>query len=131
MAEEMRMHRPGGSLFGFRSKRRFGRQRWAFVLRLLFATAVLLSVTACSLLRRDGVSNLGSDTLLSGEALLVCSRDCSDRGQCGTAEAGTMVLLSSAGPATTGHNMSITDGTPVTFIVEEQHEVIRVATGEP
>jgi hypothetical protein len=130
MVDAKTPYRPGSGSFGFRPKRRNWRRERAFFLRLLCTTVILLSVTACSLLRRDGVSDLGSDTSLSGEAVLVCSRDCSDRGQCGVAESGTMVLLSSAGPATTGHNMAITDGTPVTIIVEEQREVVRVATGE-
>ena len=131
MVEEIRRYRPGGRSFELRSRRRFGGRGRASVLRLLFAVSILLSVTACSLLRRDGVSTLGSDASLSGEAKLVCSRDCSDRGQCGTADSGTMVLLSSARPATTGHNMAILDGTDVSIVAEQQHEVIRVATGEP
>lgn len=41
-----------------------------------------------------------------------------------------MVLLSSAGPATTGHNMAIEDGTDVTIVLEQQHAVIRAATDQ-
>ena len=115
---------------GFRSKRRFGRRLLPVVLNLLLAAAVLLSATACSILRRDGPSTLGSESSLVGEAVLVCGRDCADRGQCGTAEQGAMVLLSSAGPATTGHNMAIPDGTNVSIVLEQPQEVIRVATQE-
>jgi hypothetical protein len=127
MVDERRLFRLGNRSFG----RGSGRRGMALVLRVLFVASILVSVTGCSILKRDGASTLGSESSLEGEALLVCSRDCADRGQCGTAEQGKMVLLSSAGPATAGHNMAIADGTNVSIVLEQQTTVIRVATGEP
>ena len=108
--------------------RRYGRRQKAFV--LVFVTILLLSMSGCSILKRDGVSTLGTESVLSGDAKLVCSSDCSDRGQCGTADQGEMVLLSSAGPATVGHNMAIPDGTSVTIDHEEKRTVIQAATDQ-
>ena len=57
---------------------------------------------------------MGSEAeLIPGPAVLVCSQECRDRGLCGTADQGAMVLLSSFAPATRGHDMAILAQTEV------------------
>jgi hypothetical protein len=91
---------------------------------------LLFVLSACSILGNDDQQqaaevNLGSDTTLSGQAHLVCSQECGDRGQCGTAQEGVMVLLNSSMPVTSGHDMAIPQGTAVNIDHNEARPVIQ------
>lgn len=93
---------------------------------------VLLMITSgCSVFRRgDGGQKLGTESVLTGEAVLVCGVECSERGQCGTADQGPMVLLSTSGPVTSGHDMAIVADTPVVIERQEVRTVIQLSTSE-
>lgn len=93
---------------------------------------VLLMITSgCSLFRRgDGGQTLGTESVLTGEAVLVCGTECSERGQCGTADQGPVVLLSTSGPVTSGHDMAILADTPVVIERQEVRTVIQLSTSE-
>ncbi len=70
---------------------------------------------------------LGNDNTLTGEATLLCSQACLDRAQCGYAEEMETVLLNSAGPATTGHDMAVPAGTAVVVDHQEMFPVIQIS----
>jgi hypothetical protein len=124
--DEAPQYRPGDRS----TVRRSGRRLKASVLSVVFVAAILLSMSGCSILQGDGVSTLGTESVLADEALLVCSNDCADRGQCGMGDQEEMVLLSSAGPATVGHDMAIPNGAMVTINHEEKRTVIQAATDQ-
>lgn len=66
----------------------------------------LVILTACSLINQQ--PTLGSQTTFAPqtEAVLTCSSECANRGQCGdTAAQGTVVLGSGGGPATRFHEL--------------------------
>jgi hypothetical protein len=95
-----------------------------------FITLVIL-ISACSLINRgESGEILGSDLLLSGEAKLLCSSECIERGQCGTAEQEKMVLLNSTMAATFGHDMAIRSGTNVTIVDKEMRTAVQLANNE-
>lgn len=95
----------------------------------LILLALLMIMTACRRQESQPGGNqiLGSEQTLSGQATLQCSQDCLDRAQCGLAERVETVLLSSNGPATTGHNMAFPAGTAVVIDHQEIHPVIQVS----
>ena len=98
---------------------------------LIFILLLPVITAACSLRRQDPVPVLGSDTSLAGEAFVVCSQECAERGQCGSADQGKMVLLNASGPATSEHNMAIAEGSPVLIDHEESRPAIQVSNNEP
>lgn len=91
--------------------------------------ALLLIIESCRSQETQSGGNqmLGSEQTLSGQAILLCSQDCLDRAQCGLAEQVETVLLSSFGPATTGHNMAFPAGTAVVIDHQEMQPVIQVS----
>lgn len=99
---------------------------------LVFVAAVMMAASSCSILRR-GSNNLtlGSESSLTGQATLLCSQECSDRGQCGTADQGPMILLSSSGPATSGHDMAIPENTAVVIDHEESRTAVQLSNNDP
>lgn len=104
-------------------------------LRLLSPTVVLLALllvlTAACSLRGDNTNMvLGSEVILSGQAMLTCSQECADRGQCGTADAGEMILVNSPEPAVSNHNMAISAGTLVTIDHAESRQVLQISNSE-
>ncbi len=91
----------------------------------------VLTLSACSILGRgDSGPTSGNEGALAGEALLVCSQECSDRGQCGSSEAGQMVLLSNVGPATEGHNLAVPANSGVSIERQEARTVVQISTEE-
>lgn len=91
----------------------------------------ILTMSACSILGRDDSAPIsGSEGALAGEAFLICSQECADRGQCGSSEAGQMVLLTDAGPATEGHNMAMPANSGVSIERQEARTVVQVSTEE-
>jgi hypothetical protein len=100
---------------------------------IFFAGFITLTVltSACSLINRgESGEILGSEQLLSGEAELLCSSECIERGQCGTAEQEKMVLLNSTTPATFGHDMAIRSGMNVTIVDEKMRTAVQLANNE-
>lgn len=95
----------------------------------LILFALLMMITACR--NQESLSGenqiLGSEQTLSGQATLLCSQDCIDRAQCGLAEQVETVLLSTFGPATTGHDMAFPAGTAVIIDRQEMQPVIQVS----
>lgn len=96
-----------------------------FQVRFLLAATLLVLTSACSLLRRGENLTLGSDIQLIGEARLTCSNECADRAQCGESEQGTMILLSSFGPATLQHDLAVPADTAVTIDRQEVRMAIQ------
>lgn len=91
--------------------------------------ALLLIMASCRNQENQSGGNqmLGSEQTLSGQGTLLCSQDCLDRAQCGLVEEVETVLLSSSGPATTGHNMALPAGTAVIIDHQEMQPVIQVS----
>jgi hypothetical protein len=96
------------------------------VLLLVFA----LLVSGCSLIGRGGSSTLrlGTEADLVDQATLVCSRQCEERGQCGSSEAGQMVLLSSVTPVVTGHDVASVTDTTVTVLWQQVETVMEISS---
>lgn len=108
-----------------RQRKPAGRQP---LIALLFA---LLALTAgCSLIGGDGGGNLtlGTEAVLLDQGVLVCSQVCLDRGQCGTADTGPMVLLSSARPVVTGHDIASAVDTQVAILQQQMETVVEIST---
>lgn len=91
----------------------------------------ILTMNGCSILGRgDNAPTSGNEGAMAGEALLICSQECADRGQCGSSEAGQMVLLSNAGPATEGHNVAVPANSGVSIERQEARTVVQVSSEE-
>jgi hypothetical protein len=106
------------------------------VVSLLFIIWWVWGLSACSLIGggddEAAQLTLGSEgDLVPGSAALICSQECRDRGFCGIAEQGTMVLLSSFGPATRGHDMAVLDRTTVNIEFGQPQTAFTVLTNEP
>lgn len=91
---------------------------------------LLVVVTACDLLPfSQPVSRLGYEANpLSGQAYLVCSQACRDRGQCGEVIAGpeapfTAVMVNVGGPATRNHS-NLASFNSLVNIIETRDEVL-------
>ena len=80
---------------------------------LVLLSLILLLLVACT--GRDGEPTmmLGSEVTLAGEAQLYCGDECRQRSQCGTIDSRWVVLLSSAGPATSRHDLTFPAGAAV------------------
>lgn len=60
------------------------------------------------------VSGVDAALLPQTQATLVCNTTCADRGQCGTLDDGSkVVLLASFGPEVVGHDLIVADNTAV------------------
>ena len=93
----------------------------------LIQFALLMIIASCRGQGSQSGENqiLGSEQRLSGQAILLCSQDCLDRAQCGLTEQVETVLLSSFGPATTGHDMAFPAGVVIDH--QEMQPVIQVS----
>jgi hypothetical protein len=98
--------------------------------RLALITFMLAALAACSL-GGGNRATLGSEAILSGQAFLLCTESCSERGQCGSSDAGSMVLLSTVAPATQGHNMAVAAETAVAISLEQPQTVVQVSDQQP
>ncbi len=96
----------------------------------LLALGLVILTAACSLLRRGENLTLGSEIQLAGEASLICSQECADRGQCGRSEQGQMVLLNSQRPATLQHDIALGSLTAVTIERQEVRMAIQAGRNE-
>lgn len=93
-------------------------------------TVFVMLTAACSLRGDNANLVLGSEMILVGQATLTCSQECADRGQCGTADPGEMVLLNSPEPAVSNHSMAISEGTVVTIDHAETRQVLQISNSE-
>jgi hypothetical protein len=95
----------------------------------LMLFALLMMIAACGNRESQPGGNqiLGSEQTLSGQATLSCSQDCLDRAQCGMTEQVETVLLSTFGPATTGHDLAFPAGTAVIIDHQEMQPAIQVS----
>jgi hypothetical protein len=90
---------------------------------VMLLSLVLLLLVACTRRDDEPAMLLGSQVTLSGEAQLNCGEECKERSQCGTIDSRWVVLLSSAGPATSHHDLTFPAGAAVTI---NRHEMILV-----
>lgn len=96
----------------------------------LLLLALLAGLTACNVLGMTPRTRLGYETALSGQAYLVCTQACRDRGQCGTAQRGdvapfTGILVNAFGPATRNHSNIASHNSTVDILqVSEQSLVL-------
>lgn len=97
---------------------------------VIILVVLLMMTAACSLRQDNNNLTLGSDAILVGQATLWCSQACADRGQCGTADQGEMVLVNSSEPVVTGHDMAISSGTLVNIDHSEIRQVIQISNNE-
>ena len=97
-------------------------------MRLLAAIAaiLLLILVACS---GAGEPVFGNEQLLAGDAVVVCSQACAERGQCGERleEGGEVVLASETGPATTGHSFVLPDQATVAIVEARAEQVVQTS----
>jgi hypothetical protein len=94
-------------------------------LALALLPLVMLLVVSCVRRKEETVYMLGSEGVtLQGEATLVCSDPCVGSAQCGTLDKRWVILASSTGPATQGHDLTFSDKAQVT-IVSNQMEVLQ------
>ncbi len=101
---------------------------------------LVLATSGCALINRNGgeeeniapaVTVFGDQATLGGDAILMCTQACGERGFCGTDPAGTtVVIMNSAGPATVNQDMTIPDNTPVAIFGVEKRDVMTVSTQE-
>lgn len=99
-------------------------RRYPFILLLL---TLVVFTAACSLIAGPP---LGHNTKLEGEGSLICSKECAQRGQCGETESGKVILLNTAGPATSGHDRLSPENTQVVIIDFRQETLTQVADGQ-
>ncbi|HSG15119.1 MAG TPA: hypothetical protein VLE70_02200 [Anaerolineae bacterium] len=93
---------------------------------------VLLLLVACSGRNDEPAMLLGSEATLSGEAQLFCGDECRQRSQCGTIDSSWVVLISSAGPATSLHDLTFPADAAVTINSQQMTLVDSVSSpGSP
>ncbi|MFQ5400805.1 MAG: hypothetical protein ACE5E7_14565 [Anaerolineae bacterium] len=112
---------------GDTDKRRRASPRMAHLL----LAAVLLTLTACGLM--NSALTPGDQVILEpqSEAVLVCSQECADRGQCGTMAGGRKVVFGSmGGPATNNHELFFFADSPATINGSDTRTVETIITGE-
>ena len=103
---------------------------YLLALILLFILAVL---TACSRLNAGSSTApiLGNDTLLSGQAQLVCSNACANRGQCGSvADQSQVVLGGRDGAMTSAHDVYFPVNSQVQILGAVAYPVQQVSGGD-
>lgn len=100
----------------------------------VFLTLLLVFSTACSLINRDSAptARLGHDILLQGQARLVCSGACAERGQCGTIQGEGQVVLGGRSNATTvAHDVYFPAETQVLIANAQSYPLQQLSGGEP
>lgn len=82
---------------------------------LIVAFTVLVLLNACGRGGGGDPLQFGDQTVLTGNAFVVCTAECADRAQCGVTADGSRVVLAHNGPdpALRGHNSFIPHQTPV------------------
>lgn len=96
--------------------------------------ALLTGLTACNVLGMTPRARLGYEAALSGQAYLVCTQACRDRGQCGTAERGdvapfTGILVNAFAPATRNHSNIASHNSAVDILQVNEQPLILESTG--
>ncbi len=102
-----------------------------FLRTFLVLTAALLFFAACANLGQG--ASLGDQVQLQPqtEAVLTCSQECADRGQCGTLPDQSVVVLGGlTRPTTAAHDVYLMDGSRVGINIMNITTLEVVATGE-
>lgn len=91
--------------------------------RLAAWLLISAALTACSLVGGNN-RQLGGQTVLEGEVVLICSDTCASRGQCGESlDRGRFVFAHQAGPAVSEHDTALPAGTRAT-VLEPPRQVL-------
>ncbi len=97
---------------------------------IAFFTFLVLTLSGCALIGRDNggggtdISIFGATETLTGNATLVCSQDCIDRGFCGSIDGQqSVILLNTQRPATQSYDLFMLNNSPVTITAVEQRIV--------
>jgi hypothetical protein len=102
-------------------------RRWFYLIWLWLGGAIIIA--ACG--GGEATPRLGSEIILSGNAVLTCSQECQDRGQCGVV-AGTetqFVLIGSPEqPTTRPRQFALPPGSTVTIISPPQSTTLVLTT---
>ena len=103
------------------------RRIYLFLL-MIFSALILNACSVLKLIQDEGPeSSIREDPDLS----LVCSEECSDRGQCGKTDTGeVMLLLATHEPALINHDVALAENTNITITQEETLTVLQVADEE-
>lgn len=97
---------------------------------ILLLTAMLLLLSACSLINRNAPSSrLGHETLLADQGVLTCSSECRARGQCGTTPDETVILGGIFEPRTSQHDIYFPDGATVTLLFGQPYTLRQIVDG--
>jgi hypothetical protein len=89
---------------------------------------VALILNACSVLKLVQDRAPDSSSRENLDLRLVCSEECSDRGQCGKTDTGeVMVLLATHEPVLINHDLALAANTRITITQEETLSVLQVA----
>lgn len=98
------------------------KRRWFYLVWLWLAGAMI--IVACG---GSDSPRLGSEIILSGNAILTCSQECRDRGQCGVAQ-GTenqfVLIGSTEQPTTRPRQFALPTGSTVTIISTPQETTL-------
>ena len=98
-------------------------------LQLVVFSIILLATTAC--LSLFNAVRYGDDQVLTGDARLTCSEECSLRGQCGVSvDESVYVLGGLDGVAVADHRRAFLDDTPVTIKSHVERSVQPTEGGE-
>jgi hypothetical protein len=110
-------------------------------LRSLLFLLLVIALSGCALFGGgDGEAGeggaaatvFGEQQPLVGEAFLVCTQECSDRGFCGTRDTGErVVLLNSPAASTQTYNLFVVENTPVNIIAVDPKGAFLTLTGAP
>jgi len=90
------------------------KRRWFYLVWLWLTGAMIIA--ACG---GDATPRLGSEVILSGNAVLTCSQECRDRGQCGVAvgtENQFVLIGSPEQPTTRPRQFALPTGSTVAII---------------
>lgn len=94
------------------------------------AAILMFILVGCSVVNLIGGDDAPTDDLLQESSILICSQECSQRGQCGINEDGDeMVLLSESAPGVVDHDVAAISGTPVSVTQQTELTVVQVQDG--
>jgi hypothetical protein len=100
-------------------------RRSCSILHLLLLALGLVVLASCG-------SNQPSQPAVNEPGVLVCSRECGDRSQCGVLQSAEhAVLANEGGPAVTLHDRYFLDGTTVTVLEINERQLLPAQNGVP
>jgi hypothetical protein len=97
-------------------------------LLMIFAALILNACSVLKLAQDEAPDSISRENL---DLSLVCSEECSDRGQCGITDTGEVfVLLATHEPALIDHDLALAANTKITITQEETLTVLQVTDEE-